>query len=439
VKRLFELLLVARLLFPFFDPPVTHLYSDPQRHWDNAAYFLHPGIMGSSDPFLYQLWLWGVRRVAAQEVAIILLACGLLCALMPYGWYRALRELLPRHWALGGAIVIALIPESISMYAYFMNETLLMSLLGACFWFTLRSYRKRTFGAYALACVAWWCAALTRTIALPMAAACLGVLWLTQQQRLRKAAATVAIAAALVIPAGLHARRNLHYFAPFGNLYSNSIYHDSGMHDVALDYGPLGQYQFGAPSFYNPTYYPFSNWTTDRTGVVEVHIDTTRGRADWQRERERVLALRRFPYWRQRWEDLQYLLFAQNWPNQGTSTWISAATLWTRWLWAPLVLFVVWTAGRRWYRGMAWLLAGCGLGTFALLMAQTQGVTEARFREPIDALLVAAALCACYQRRQVSRAAALRPGVAGPAPACSAATGTRGPAAAAPPSLAAAD
>ena len=44
---------------------------------------------------------------------------------MPYGWYRALREFQPRSWALGGALLIGLIPESISMYAYFMNETLL--------------------------------------------------------------------------------------------------------------------------------------------------------------------------------------------------------------------------------------------------------------------------------------------------------------------------
>jgi len=33
-------------------------------------------------------------------------------------------------------------PESISIYAYFMNETLLMALLGFCFWLTLRASRN---------------------------------------------------------------------------------------------------------------------------------------------------------------------------------------------------------------------------------------------------------------------------------------------------------
>jgi hypothetical protein len=399
VKRLFEGLLVARLLFPFFDSPLTHLYSDPQRHWENAARFLDPDIMGSSDPFFYQLWLWGVRSLSHGDGAVVLLGSGLLCAAMPWGWYRALRELLPRNWALTGAIVIALIPESISIYAYFMNETLLMALLGFCFWLTLRAHRKGTVDAYALACVVWLCAALTRTLAVPMAAGCIAALWLTQSKRPTKLLVTLVAAAALLIPAGLHGRQNLHFFAPFGNLYFNSIYHASGQHDVNVDYGPMGRFQFGSPSFYNPTYSPFSAWLTDRTGVASITIDTRHGRADWQRELAQVRNERTFPRWRQRWEDLQYLLFGQNWPNDGTQTWISTATIWARWLWAPLVLFLLVAAARRWFSGIFWLLPACGLGTFALLIAQSQGVIEARFREPIDALLLAAALCACYCRR----------------------------------------
>jgi len=58
LRYLFGLLLLARLLFPFFDSPLSHLYSDPQRHWDNGAMFLHPGIMGSNDPYLYQVWMF---------------------------------------------------------------------------------------------------------------------------------------------------------------------------------------------------------------------------------------------------------------------------------------------------------------------------------------------------------------------------------------------
>jgi len=77
VKRLFELLLVARLLFPFFNSPLSHLYSDPQRHWDNAALFLHPNIMGANDPYLYQLWLFVARWLSNGHAAPVQLSCGL--------------------------------------------------------------------------------------------------------------------------------------------------------------------------------------------------------------------------------------------------------------------------------------------------------------------------------------------------------------------------
>jgi Dolichyl-phosphate-mannose-protein mannosyltransferase len=400
VKRLFELLLVGRLLFPFFDSPLTHLYSDPQRHWDNAEFFLHPTIMGSSDPYLYQVWLFALRWLSDGRQATVLLGCGLLCALMPVGWYRALRELLPRDWALAGGIVIALIPESIEMYAFFMNETLLLTLLGFCFWLTLRSFRKRTLSTYAFACLLWVCAALTRTFAVPMALLCVGSLWLLQEQRLRNLLVAGVIAAALIVPAGLHAQRTLNFFAPFGNLYLNATYHDSGRHDIAINYGRYGQFQFGSPSFYNPTYYPFSQWTTDRKGIASIVVDTAHGRSDWQRERQRIRGARQFPAWRQRWEEIQYLLFGVNWPNEGRETVLSSAMIWARWLWAPLIVFIIGACWQRWFAGRAWLLPVCSLATLLLLAFQSEGVIEARFRSPLDAVMVATAVCALYYRRQ---------------------------------------
>ena len=417
MKRVFELLLVARLLFPFFDSPLSHLYSDPQRHWDNAEFFLHPTIMGSSDPYLYQVWLFAWRWLAGGRASTVLLGCGLLCALMPVGWYRALRELLPQRWALVGAIIIGLIPESIEAYAFFMNETLLMTLLGFCFWLTLRAWRKRTLSAFAVACLLWVCAALTRTFAIPMALLCIGWLCCLRadgvRARLHRLAITIVLATALVVPAGLHAQRTLNFFAPFGNLYLNAIYHDSGRHDIAIDYGRYGRFQFGSPSFYNPTYSPFSNWTTDRTGLASIAVDTGHGRADWQREHARVISERQFPSWRQRWEEAQYLLFGMNWPNEGHDTFISSTTIYARWLWLPLIVFVVWASARRRFIGAAWLLPACALSSLAALLCQSQGVVEARFRSPIDAVFVAAAICALrYPWRRIQHARAPMAGTA---------------------------
>jgi len=392
LQRLFGLLLLARLLFPFFDAPFDHLFSDPLRHWQNGERFMHPDIMGSSDPFLYQLWLYSLQRVARGAMPAVLLGCGVLCAAMPYGWYRALRELQPKVRALSGALIIGLVPESVSIYAYFMNETLLLSLMGFCFWFTLRCYRKRTVAAFALAGAFWLCAAFTRTVAAPIAFGCLLWLWSAQSRRIANALVVLGLALALAVPAGLHARARLGFFAPLGNLYLNEIYRISGMRDIAINFGPQGQYQFGAPSFYIPTFYPFSEWTTERTGTVHIAIDLRGGRAAWVAEKARVAQQRTFPMWKQRWEDLQYLLFGQSWPDSDHSDVIDCLTVWTRWIWSPLVVVVAWAALTRRYRGRAWLLPLCALGMLALLMLQSEGVMEARYRKPVDAIFLCAAL-----------------------------------------------
>lgn len=393
LQTAFGLLLLCRLLYPFFNSPLDHLFSDPLRHWENGANFLHPTIMGSADPLLYQAWIFALRNLSQGSAPTVLLGCGLLCAALPYGWYRALREVASRRRALMGALLIGIIPESISLYAYFMNETLLLTLLGFCFWLTLRARRKGTAAAFIIAVIVWTCAALTRTVAVPMALGCIAWLWWrTQPQRLIKLIGAIAVAAALVIPAGLHGRAKLGYFAPLGNLYFNEIYHASGMRDIAVDYGPEGRYRFGSPSFYNPTFWPFSRWTTDRTGVAAIDIDLTQGRAPWIAEQQRVARERTFSAAKQRLEDCAYLFFAQSWPNSDPASLFGRLTLWTRWIWAPLILLVAWSVMRRRYRGIEYLVPLCALGTIALLLLQNEGVMEARFREPVDAILVCSAL-----------------------------------------------
>ena len=91
-------------------------------------------------------------------------------------------------------------------------------------------------------------------------------------------------------------------------------------------------------------------------------------------------------------EDCAYLFFAQSWPNSDPASLFGRLTLWTRWIWAPLILLVTWGLLRRRYRGIEYLVPLCALGTIALLLLQNEGVMEARFREPVDAVLVCAAL-----------------------------------------------
>ena len=395
----FGAVLLGRLLFPFFDSPLTHLFSDPARHWANGSRFLSPDLIGAGDPFLYQLWIYLLRDLSHDDAPTILLSCGLLCAAMPYGWYRALRELLPRPQALSGALIIALIPAFIGVYAYFMTETLLLTLTGFAFWATFRAARKRTAAAFALASMLWVAAVFTRSIALPMAVLCLATLWLTQRQRLDKALIALAAFWIVAVPAGMHVSSTLGFFAPLGNFYLAQIYSVSGKHDIAIDAGALGSWGFGTPSFYNPTFYPFSNWTTDRSGTAQIKIDVARGRASWIEEQRRMLSERTFPWRRQYEENLIYLLFGQSWPDNDPNALSGRATVWTRWLWPPLMLLVAWGVLRGRFRGREWLLPACALGMLLSLAVQRDGIIEGRYRKPIDPVLVAAAIVLYHRRR----------------------------------------
>ena len=295
---------------------------------------------------------------------------------MPYGWYRALRELMPRLPALRAAVLIGLWPPFLGGYAYFMTETLLLTLTGFAFALTLRALRRRRYGRVA---------ARLRALARRLFHAHRGA----ADRRglpavgLAAAAAQAAVAACwramlslvLIIPAGLHARAALGYFAPLGNLYLNEIYHAGNNKSIQIDFGPQGVYIFGSPSYYNPTFYPFSDWTTSR-----------HGRAEHQHryaQRPRRLAPQRWQQmpprsWSARWHDfaenLCYLLFGQSWPDNDRGSivcWLSSlVALAVR---ADRALGVALAAGRGWYRGREWLLPLCALLSAGAAGAATRG------------------------------------------------------------------
>ena len=394
--------LLCRLLFPFFDSPLQHLFSDPARHWANGAQFLHPSLIGAGDPYLYQLWIFLLRSATADSPAWIELSCGLLCAAMPYGWYRALRERLSRRQALIGALIIALTPSFLGIYAYFMTETLLLTITGYAFWLTFRAWRKGTALSWILCCLVWICAIFTRLVMLPIAAVCLATIWWAHGRRIDRALIAALLFLALSIPVGLHAKPQLGYFWPLGNSYITQIYNLSGRHDIALDCRQGGQWFFGSPSFYNPTFYPFSGWTTARQGTVKVTIDPARGRADWVAERERVAVLSPMTTAERLYENLLFLLFGQSWPDNDRNSIVGIAAIWVRWLVLPALLYVAWGALQQRFIGRDWLLALCALGMMLFLEFQSTAIIEGRYRKPIEPMLLAAAIILYYRQHRAA-------------------------------------
>jgi hypothetical protein len=382
--------LLARLLFPYFNSPLSHLFSDPARHWSNAGHFFDPDVIGAGDPYLYQAWLFLVRTLSGDDPPSVLLSCGVLCALLPYGWYRALRELLPRTPALAGALIIGLLPDLWGIYAYFMNETLFLTLTGFAFWLSFRAWRKGGLAPWSLACAVWVCLIFTRAIALPMAAIALVAVWILQPQRLEKALIAAALFCVLAVPAGMHGYSKLGFFAPLGNVHLSEIYSLSGKKNIDLDGGAAGRWGFGSPSFYNPTFYPFSTWLTDRDGTVSVTIDLGHGRSDWLTERDRVQHESTFSRWQQLRENFLYVLFGQSWPDNDFHTWSGRLAVWTRWMWPLVMLYVVWGAVTRRFHGRAWVLPVCSLGMLLFLTVQRSGIVEGRYVKPLHPILLAA-------------------------------------------------
>jgi CHASE2 domain-containing sensor protein len=95
-----------------------------------------------------------------------------------------------------------------------------------------------------------------------------------------------------------------------------------------------------------------------------------------------------------------YLFFGQSWPNSDRSTIVGWLTVWTRWLWPGIVIVLIGALARRRYRGIAHLLPVCALGSMGLLLLQSEGVMEARFREPLDPLLLASVVLICVPLRR---------------------------------------
>ena len=348
-----------RLLFPFFNSPLRRLYSDPLRHWQTGQEFLHPTVMGSGDPYFYQLWLFVLQHIAGDSRAAILTGCALLCAAMPYGWYRALREFLPRLPALRSSVLIGLWPAFLGIYGYFMTETMVLTLTGFGFALTLRAARKRNWQAFAAACAVWLAAIFTRIVILPVALLCL--LWaLAQQpQKRRCALAALLLSASVAIPAGLHTRSALGYFAPLGNLYLNEIYHAEQQQGHPDRLRLAGCLQVWQSELLQPHLLP----------VLELD-DFPAGRVHAQdryaaRPRRLAPSAQRIPHqaWRTRvrdfGENLCYLFFGQAWPDNDRRTLVGSLAVWMRWLLLPIVLWTVVAVMQGLYRGREWLVPGC--------------------------------------------------------------------------------
>ena len=325
------------------------------------------------------------------------LYAGLLSVVTPWLWYCFLRELLPgRLLALIGYALLCWLPSWIGIFSYFMTETLILPLLGLSLWFTWRSMRKATLESFVWAVLLWIAVLMTKPSLVPLAAIAIAWLWMTQQDRKRRAVIAILMTMAVLIPAGLRVKSIIGVWAPLGYSKLNQIYMDSGNAVIEFDLmrngQKLGNWAFSSPSMHTQPLAPLSQWESQREGTCRFAIDIANGRRDWE-----VILEEQQPSFGARiehqWENFLFLLWGTSWPDNNSSHLWGRLSNASRWIWAPLLSMVAIGNGVLFWRlKKSNLLPLLTLLGWFILCSAPLGVGEGRYRKPFEGLLIANAL-----------------------------------------------
>jgi hypothetical protein len=391
--------------------PMDHIGTDPERHWEQGKDPLRNDLMSNTDPIMFQLYIATIAKTALGIPSLVAFYTSLLSLIGPWLWYRFFREVQSdKTLALAGWAFLALLPSWISIYTYFMQETLLLPLLGAALWATWRARRKATVESFAWMIVLWILAGLTRGIVIPIAAVCCTALWMTQQHKLKKALVSLGILALGLGPLTYRAYQTVHHFAPHGMGHLVAIYAMSGKQEIIMtqleDGVPVSTFGFGSPTIGEKPFKPFSDWESRRKGQIHVRIDLGKGMEDWNRGFEQTGMTWRDAMWITK-ENIIYLFFGPSWPDNNDERLLDLINIHARWIW-PLALLAalggIFMQRRRLTR--QWLLPSMILAWFVVQGVLPISVNEGRYRKPFEGLIVAQLILLAAASRGLARAGA---------------------------------
>ena len=378
--------------------PMDAIRSDMERHWIFGTRPLDTQPLAAIDPLGYHVYLGALAKLTAGSRVLVAYWTALLSLSAPWLWYRFLRELLPsRDWALVGWVILAALPSWSAIYSYFMQETLMLPLLGAALWMTWRCRRKGDTGSFVLATGIWMLAGLTRGICIPLAAVSMTWLWLSQGDKPKKAAYATILLLAVLGPLAGRSWYMIRQVSPHGLGTLAYLYSSAGSTDLTMEFTRDGgkehwEYVFLNPSIDQLPFWPLSDWQTRRNGHAHFLIDLDAGRRDWDAAKD---SLEPWTLERGAWltgDNLILLFFTHSWPDTDPGRSIGLLNYWTRWLWAPLaVLCLVWTLARR-SREKERLLPALLLTWFVIQGLLPLAVNEGRYRKPFEGLVIAQCL-----------------------------------------------
>ena len=259
--------------------PMDAIWSDPERHWIFGTRPLDTQPLAAIDPLGYHVYLGAIAKLTAGSHILVAYWTALLSLSAPWLWYRFLRELLPsRDWALVGWVILAALPSWSGIYSYFMQETLMLPLLGAALWMTWRCRRKRDAASFVLATGVWMLAGLTRGICIPLAAVSMTWLWVTQGDKTKKAAYSAILLLAFLGPLAGRSWYMIRQVSPHGLATMTTCIARSGICPLrwtsrATEARATGSIDSCRPRSTRYPFAPLSDWHTRRNG--DAHFEST--------------------------------------------------------------------------------------------------------------------------------------------------------------------
>jgi len=403
---------VFRALYIVEYQPTRHIWSDPQRHWEQGIDVMRDDPMALTDPVLYQLYMSVFAKLSYKDPHLWAYYTILLAFVMPWLWYRFFRELQPsKDIALVGWVLVTWIPSWLSIYGYFMQETLMLPMLGAALWATWRCKRKATLYSFMLMVFIWTLAGLTRGVAIPMAAVAASWLWIVQERKVSKALASLVILGLILGPLSYRSYQKMKLISPHGIGNMNMLYAQSGKKEVNIKYsrqGAVWYYVYGSPATGTKPLEPFSDWHTQRQGKLVVEINVDNGSEDWKREADEIdMSFRKYLWLTS--ENLIFLMFDPSWPDSNKAYPLGLANHHLRLMWFPLTLAaLIWTVilwrkapGR--FKREDWLLPAIFLAWFTVQGLMLVSVNEGRYRKPLEGLVLAQLVFLAGNTRKITQ------------------------------------
>lgn len=411
--------ITLRFIFPFISNPVDHLFADSAHHWNAGKHLLNPTVMDALNPKLYQFYIFILRFISGDTPFIIAFFTGVLCASLPYLWYKAARECMTKTPALLLALLIATCPSLWTIYAYFMNETLLLNLMALATWLSLRAIRKHTFRSAIVAIFIWILAIHTRSVALPFAIFFTSWILYTHSARWKLLTASALMTLAIAIPAGLHSYSTLHIFAPLGYNGLIELYRKSGAQSVAFtttdgQSSPQTHFFVGSAAVGVSPLYPLDYHTYRTPTPYKWTIDLTQGKRDWQHALD-TLDYSFTDYVRETQENILFFFLGHSWPEIAVPSWSIRQTMSNKVMTIPPFLYgyhlhyrYIWTLcliilvahimkeQPRITKSITIFTLLCCAG----LILQDIGPTNGRFRKPLEPYILLCTVMALHTRYQ---------------------------------------